>query len=268
MEIIEKQVEKVKEVPADGCYSGYGYGRRDINGKANAGLTLGIIGTALGAWALFGNRGNSGLLGLGGSTAGTLDGANININGVSPSYGMGYANGVTSPSAFQAWEHSCDGVLNLTNAMWGLKVAGMQSDAAHREIDVAEKFSLYKGQVDADFGLYKSTRDGFDVINAAMNNSNFRLYKSQRDADDALAQRISNLEQQVAVNTAIRPYQDKLIQCEIDKAFTAGINYTDRKTCKAIYGEVCLPNTPVVTGYVGANQCGCPRVVSSAAAGA
>jgi hypothetical protein len=28
-----------------------GYGRRDVNGKANAGLTLGIIGTALGAWA-------------------------------------------------------------------------------------------------------------------------------------------------------------------------------------------------------------------------
>lgn len=41
MEIIEKQVEKVKEVPTDGYY---GYGRRDVNGKANAGLTLGIIG--------------------------------------------------------------------------------------------------------------------------------------------------------------------------------------------------------------------------------
>lgn len=39
MEIIEKQVEKVKEVPTDGYY---GYGRRDVNGKANAGLTLGI----------------------------------------------------------------------------------------------------------------------------------------------------------------------------------------------------------------------------------
>lgn len=38
MEIIEKQVEKVKEVPADNY--GYNYGRRDINGKANAGLTL------------------------------------------------------------------------------------------------------------------------------------------------------------------------------------------------------------------------------------
>lgn len=271
MEIIEKQVEKVKEVPADGCYSGYGYGRRDINGKANAGLTLGIIGTALGAWALFGNRGNSGLLGLGGlsSGAGTLDGANININGVSPSYGgMGYANGITSPSAFQAWEKSCDNALALTNTIWGLKVNGMQADAAHREVDVAEKFSLYKGQVDADFGLYKATRDGFDVLSSEMNKNNFSLYKSQRDADDALAQRISNLEQQVAVNTAIRPYQDKLIQCEIDKAFTAGINYTDRKTCKAIYGEVMLPNTPTVTGLVGANQCGCPRVVTAAAAGA
>lgn len=32
MEIIEKQVEKVKEIPTDGYY---GYGRRDINGKAN-----------------------------------------------------------------------------------------------------------------------------------------------------------------------------------------------------------------------------------------
>lgn len=67
MEIIEKQVEKVKEVPTDGYY---GYGRRDINGKANAGLTLGIIGTALGAWALFGNRRGSGLLGLAGSGSG------------------------------------------------------------------------------------------------------------------------------------------------------------------------------------------------------
>lgn len=37
MEIIEKQVEKVKEVPTDGYY---GYGRRDVNGKANAGRAL------------------------------------------------------------------------------------------------------------------------------------------------------------------------------------------------------------------------------------
>lgn len=124
-------------------------------------------------------------------------------------------------------------------------------------------FGLYKSQVDGDFGLYKSTRDGFDAINAAMNSSSFSLYKSQRDADDSIRKELSDLKAQVAINAAIRPYQDKLIQCEIDKAFTAGINYTDRKTCNVIYGQVVLPDSPTVTGYVGANQCGCPRVVAA-----
>ena len=45
----------------DGC------NRRDVNGKANAGLTLGIIGTALGVWALFGNRRSAGASILGGA---------------------------------------------------------------------------------------------------------------------------------------------------------------------------------------------------------
>lgn len=95
----------------------------------------------------------------------------------------------------------------------------------------------------------------------------FYLYlKSQRDSDDAIMKELSDLKAQVAINAAIRPYQDKLIQCEIDKAFTAGINYTDRKTCNVIYGQVVLPNEPTVTGYVGANQCGCPRVITSGAA--
>lgn len=37
--------------------------------------------------------------------------------------------------------------------------------------------------------------------------------------------------------------------------FTAGINYTDRKTCNVIYGVVTLPNEPTVTGLVGRNAC-------------
>lgn len=53
------------------------YGRRDVNGKANAGLTLGIIGTALGAWALFGNRRSTGVLGTG---AGLMGDGSTNIN--------------------------------------------------------------------------------------------------------------------------------------------------------------------------------------------
>lgn len=49
---------------------------------------------------------------------------------------------------------------------------------------------------------------------------------------------------ELAVTKAIRPYQDKLIQCEMEKMFTAGINYTDRKTCNVIYGVVTLPIVP------------------------
>lgn len=46
-------IEKVKVVPEGYNGAGMNYdggNRRDINGKANAGLTLGIIGTALGAY--------------------------------------------------------------------------------------------------------------------------------------------------------------------------------------------------------------------------
>lgn len=257
MEIIEKQVEKVKEVPADGYY---GYGRRDINGKANAGLTLGIIGTALSAWALFGNRRSSGLLGLAGSGSG-MGGSNININGLET--GLGTANGITAPSAFQTWEKSCEDALALQGAIYTQALNYQNNRFADRQTLNAELFSLYKGQIDADFGLYKSTRDGFDVLSAKQNQDAFNLYKSQRDADDSIRKELNDLKAQVAINAAIRPYQDKLIQCEIDKAFTAGINYTDRKTCNVIYGQVVLPNEPTVTGYVGANQCGCPRIIST-----
>lgn len=255
MEIIEKQVEKVKEVPTDGYY---GYGRRDVNGKANAGLTLGIIGTALGAWALFGNRRSSGL--LGGLSGSGMGGSNININGLETGLG---ATGVTAPSAFQAWEKGCEDTLALQKGLYDWALTQQSQRFADRQTLNAELFSVWKGQIDADFGLYKSTRDSFDVMAAKQNQDAFNLYKSQRDADDSIRKELSDLKAQVAINAAVRPYQDKLIQCEIDKAFTAGINYTDRKTCNVIYGQVVLPNEPTVTGYVGANQCGCPRVIST-----
>lgn len=149
-------IEKVKVVP-DG-YNGAGMNydggnRRDVNGKANAGLTLGIIGTALGAWALFGNR--------------------------------------------------------------------------------------------------------TDALIEKNNTDHFNLYKYTRDADDDIRKELSDLKAELAVTKAIRPYQDKLIQCEMEKMFTAGINYTDRKTCNVIYGVVTLPNEPTVTGLVGRNAYGC-----------
>ena len=83
-----------------------GGNRRDVNGKANAGLTLGIIGTALGAWALFGNRRSSVLGGAGGGMLG--DGStNINVLGATAGSGSG------APTTFQAWEKSCEDTLAL-----------------------------------------------------------------------------------------------------------------------------------------------------------
>lgn len=194
-------------------------------GVAGTGLGLGIAGTALGLLALNGN--GRGLFGFGGH--GNMP-ENVNINAVGGAAG-GYA-GV--PTAFQAWEKSCDEAISLTNAMWGLKVSSMQADYDHRNTDVAEKFSLYKSQVDADFGLYKVSRDLYDTMNDKLNAASFGLYKGQRDGFDALNARIAQLEKDVAVGAAIRPYQDKLIQCEIEKAYTASINHTDRLDCRNI----------------------------------
>lgn len=155
-------IEKVKVVPEGYNGAGMNYdgcNRRDVNGKANAGLTLGIIGTALGAWALF--------------------------------------------------------------------------------------------------GVYIDGRNRTDALIEKNNTDHFNLYKYTRDADDDIRKELSDLKAELAVTKAIRPYQDKLIQCEMEKMFTAGINYTDRKTCNVIYGVVTLPNEPTVTGLVGRNVYGC-----------
>lgn len=255
MEIIEKQIEKVKEVPYD---NNYGYGHRDVNGKANAGLTLGIIGTALGAWSLFGNNRRGGLLGGLSSGSTGLDSANININGISPS-----SIGVSQPTAFQAWEKESNDALALQAGIYNLAMTYQNNRFADRQQLNSEFFGAWKSQIDADFNLYKNNRDAYDALVAQHNKDAFSLYKSQRDEDDSIRKELSDLKAQVAINSAVRPYQDKLIQCEIEKSLTASINYTNQKTCKAIYGQVCLPNTPTITGLIGANPCGFPTVIVS-----
>lgn len=224
METTEKIVEK--KVYEEG--SKHQYASR---GTGNAGLTLGIIGTALGGIAA------AGLWGRGGKPGGVTSGE------------------VAEVTSFASYNKECEDVLKLTNEMWGMKASTMQSMYESRQTDNAEKFSLWKGQIDADFSLYKGYRDMGDSIMGQMNAAAFGLYKQQRDGFDALAGRIANLEKDVAVNTAIRPYQDRLLQCEIDKRFVESINYTNQKTCKAIYGEVVLPSTPVVTGYGSYSAC-------------
>ena len=212
--------------------------KKEYASKSLAGTALGfgIAGAALALW----NRNGAGLPILGG---GSGQPENVNINTLTaPAAGV-------APTAFQTWEKECEDTLALTNELWAMRVATMGEMYQHRGVDVNEKFQLWKNQVDGDFANYKATRDLYDNTNEKLNNTAFGLYKNQRDGFDVLAARLNELEKNVAVGAAIRPYQDALIKCEIEKAYTAGINYTDRKTCRMITGQVVLPSTPAVTGY-------------------
>ena len=248
MEANEKIIEK-KEVVHENEKKEYA-----SKGVAGTALGLGIAGTALALWG----RGRNGL--FGGFGTGSEGPENVNIN----TYG-GMSGGVAAPTSFQAWEKSCDEALALTNTIWRQKVNTLNDLYAIRQNDVSEKFSLWKGVVDGDFANYKATRDLFDSTQERLNTAAFGLYKNQRDGFDAISARLCQLEKDVAVNTAIRPYQDRLIQAEIEKAYTAGINYTDRKTCRMITGQVVLPSTPVVSGYGSYCCCGSNTTANSAA---
>ena len=202
----------------------------------NAGLTLGIIGTALGAgaWLLGGN--NRSVFGSLGN--GMPDNVNINTYG-----GMTASN--TAPTALEVMEKECADEVKLLTDMFGLKLDTANKFYAMRETDIAEKFGLYKSQVDAinaenrramqaEFGLYKSQVD-----------ADFGLYKNQRDQYDALQAKYSDLDKKVAVMEALTPYKEKLIMA-----------YVNEKTCNCLRGQLVLPSTPVISGY-GSYGCNC-----------
>lgn len=220
MEIIEKQIEKVKEVPAE-CYNhnwGHKYASKGVGGT---GLGLGIAGTALGLLALSKNGFN-----LFGNNSVP---ENVNINTLG---GMGGG----APNTFQVWEKSCEDALAAQKNLYDLALLSQNQRFSDRQTLNEELFGIYKSQVDADFGLYKSTRDGFDVLSAKQNADAFSLYKSQRDADDALAARISALETKQAVNDAIDPWRAKVLDMQIQgvaAGATAGIQLEAERRCCA-----------------------------------
>ena len=195
----------------------------------NAGLTLGIIGTALGAgaWLFGGNRSVFGSLG------GNMP-ENVNIN----AYGYGANANANQPTALQVMEKECADEVKLLTDMFGLKLDTANKFYAMRETDIAEKFSMYKGATDAinaenrramqaEFGLYKSQID-----------ADFGLYKNQRDQYDALQAKYSDLDKKVAVMEALTPYKEKLMMA-----------YVNEKTCNCLRGQLVLPSTPVISGY-------------------
>ena len=223
MEIIEKQIEKVKEVPAE-CYNNYNkWGFRPASrGVAGAGLGLGIAGTALGLLALSKNGFN--LFGGGNSVP-----ENVNINTVS-----GSTSGV--PSTFQVWEKECEDIMATQKSIYDLALLSQNQRFADRQTLNAELFGVYKSQVDADFGLYKSTRDSFDAVTAKQTADTFGLYKSQRDADDALAARISALETKQAINDAVDPWRAKVLSMQINNvanSATSAVQLEAERRCCA-----------------------------------
>lgn len=205
--------------------------------KSNWALGLGIAGTVLGGAALAKQGGLNGL--LGGPAPAT---SSVTYNA---------APAVCCPANVFAKE--CDDILSVTKGMYDLFIVGQQNAAKAREIDVAEKF-----------GLYVNNRDNIDRVNGRINDELFSLYKYTRDKDDETNAKIYDLAQQVAVSSAVRPYQDKLIQCKIDEVYTSLINYVDRKTCRLIPGRLVLPSTPTVTGY--SADCPCPGATTEAGA--
>lgn len=132
----------------------------------------------------------------------------------------------------------------LINGMWQLAFNGQTARFNDRNQINAEMFGIYKSQIDADFGLYKSTRDSFDITNA----------------------RVGELEKQVAVLIATRPYQDALIQSDIRRVAEHADFNLFRRTCRMITGELVLPNTPTVTGYPSYNPCRVDNSTSTPAA--
>jgi hypothetical protein len=229
---------KEKEVVHDEGYGGWGGG--NLRGRANAGLTLGIIGTAGAALAL---ARQGGIFGGGG----LLGGASA------PSGSVTYNVSTPATCTASLYTKECEDILNVTKGMYDLAIAGMSNAAKAREVDIAEKF-----------GLYVNNRDNIDRVNSRINDELFSLYKYTRDKDDETNAKIYDLAQQVAINTAVRPYQDKLIQCKIDEVYTSLVNYVDRKTCRLIPGRLVLPSTPTVTGY--SADCVCPTTTAEAGA--
>lgn len=116
-----------------------GGNRRDVNGKANAGLTLGIIGTALGAWALFGNRRSAGASILGGAGGGMLGDGSTNINVLGATAGSGSG----APTAFQAWEKSCEDTLALQGGLYQWALTQQNQRFEDRERLNSELFGVY-----------------------------------------------------------------------------------------------------------------------------
>ena len=196
----------------------------------------GLAGTALG-------------FGIAGTALGLLNGG-IGLGGVFG--GKPCPNGqpvnVVSENDLYLERKECEDMMNITNGMWQLAYNAQNTRFSDRQTINQEMFGIYKSQVDSDFGLFKTQIE-----------ADFGLYKGYRDSDDAIRReydaKFNYLDKELAVLKATRPYQDALIQCEINNVAKDSAYNLERRTCKMITGQVVLPSTPTVTGYGSYNPC-------------
>lgn len=183
-------------------------------GLAGTALGIGIGGLAL---ALLNGNGR----GVFGSLGGSNMPENVNIN----TYGANSSS--NQPTALQVMEKECADEVKLLTDMFGLKLDTANKFYAMRETDIAEKFGLYKSQVDA---INAENRRAIDA--------EFGLYKASRDQNDATNAKMAALETKIAVMEALTPYKEKLMMA-----------YVNEKTCNCLRGQLVLPSTPVISGY-------------------
>ena len=217
MEIVEK-VKEIEKEPTKEYAS---------KGVAGTGLGLGIAGTALGLLAL--HRGGFGLFGNSWGYNGGMP-QNVNINA-----DVNGTNGA-APTAFGIWEKECEDNLKQQADMYNLALSNQYNRFNDRQTINGELFSVWKSQVGSDFGLYKSTRDSFDIVNKRITDDSFALYKNQRDNYDNLLNRITALETKQAVADAVEPWRAKVLDMQINgvaNAAQAGINLEAERRCCA-----------------------------------
>lgn len=201
----------------------YEDGKKEYASKGLAGTALGI---GIGGLALALLNGNG--RGVFGSLGGSNMPENVNIN----AYGANASS--NQPTALQVMEKECDDEVKLLTYMFGMKLDTANKFYAMRETDIAEKFGLYKSQVDA---INAENRRAIDA--------EFGLYKAGRDQYDATNAKMAALETKVAVMEALTPYKEKLMMA-----------YVNEKTCNCLRGQLVLPSTPVISGY-GSYGCNC-----------
>lgn len=201
------------------------------NSKANAGLSLGIVGTAL-----------AGLTALGGGIWGMCNGKQTSNSGSTQSAAM-------TEEDLYIERKQAQNYIDITKEFYEGKLQNQR--------DLADAFfEAYKRDVDNSFGLYKNHRDDTEKINNRITDVAFGLYKNERDDKDALNEKIASLQSKVDVMAAIRPYQDALINAKIDQnALVADYNLSKR-TCRMIEGAICLPSD-LISGFTSYTTCNC-----------